>query len=64
MERRIVAQLVTSFNELRQKSEVSGTLTRVVVIGATNRLDSLDPSLRVGGRFDKEIALSKLKENL
>lgn len=57
MERRIVAQLVTCFNEL--KSNGNEPPKKVIIIGATNRLDSLDPSLRVGGRFDKEIAISK-----
>lgn len=29
----------------------------VLIIGATNRPDSLDPALRRAGRFDKEISL-------
>jgi SpoVK/Ycf46/Vps4 family AAA+-type ATPase len=29
----------------------------VVVLSATNRVDSLDPSLRTHGRFDKEIEI-------
>ena len=33
------------------------TARHVVVIGATNRPDSLDPGLRRAGRFDKEIGL-------
>ena len=54
MERRIVAQLLTCMDELGEKPD-----TRVVVIGATNRADSLDPALRRAGRFDREIALGK-----
>jgi len=52
MERRIVAQLLTCLDELNTKPEC-----QVVVIGATNRPDSLDPALRRAGRFDREIAL-------
>jgi len=51
MERRIVAQLLTSLDELGESD------TQVVVIGATNRPDSLDPALRRAGRFDREIGL-------
>ena len=49
MERRIVAQLLTSLDEI-QKSNV-------VVLAATNRPDALDPALRRAGRFDREIAM-------
>lgn len=30
---------------------------RVLVVGATNRPDALDPALRRAGRFDREVAL-------
>ncbi|XP_023566119.1 nuclear valosin-containing protein-like isoform X2 [Octodon degus] len=53
MERRIVAQLLSCMDDL---NNVSAT-TQVLVIGATNRPDSLDPALRRAGRFDREICL-------
>ncbi|QEU63082.1 Rix7 [Kluyveromyces lactis] len=55
MERRIVAQLLTSMDELSfEKMEGKP----VIVIGATNRPDSLDAALRRAGRFDREICLN------
>ncbi|NWW08623.1 NVL protein, partial [Oreocharis arfaki] len=53
MERRIVAQFLTCMDDL---NNVAST-TQVLVIGATNRPDSLDPALRRAGRFDREICL-------
>uniref|UniRef100_G5E7J8 Nuclear VCP like n=1 Tax=Meleagris gallopavo TaxID=9103 RepID=G5E7J8_MELGA len=53
MERRIVAQLLTCLDDL---NNVAAT-AQVLVIGATNRPDSLDPALRRAGRFDREICL-------
>lgn len=53
MERRIVAQLLTCMDDL---NNVAAT-ARVLVIGATNRPDSLDPALRRAGRFDREVCL-------
>ena len=52
MERRIVTQLLTSLDSLGT-SDCEG----VMVIGATNRPDSIDPALRRAGRFDREISL-------
>eukprot|EP00443_Scrippsiella_acuminata_P069257 CAMPEP_0115392608 /NCGR_PEP_ID=MMETSP0271-20121206/11309_1 /TAXON_ID=71861 /ORGANISM="Scrippsiella trochoidea, Strain CCMP3099" /LENGTH=758 /DNA_ID=CAMNT_0002816195 /DNA_START=59 /DNA_END=2333 /DNA_ORIENTATION=- len=49
MERRIVAQMLTCMDDLRN--------TNVIVMGATNRPDALDPALRRAGRFDREIAM-------
>ncbi|SCW01097.1 LAFE_0D05006g1_1 [Lachancea fermentati] len=55
MERRIVAQLLTSMDELSfEKTDGKP----VIIIGATNRPDSLDPALRRAGRFDREICLN------
>ncbi|XP_017773793.1 PREDICTED: nuclear valosin-containing protein-like isoform X2 [Nicrophorus vespilloides] len=53
MERRIVAQLLTCLDDLNKNE--SGD--QVLVIGATNRPDSLDPALRRSGRFDREVCL-------
>ncbi|MEF8936751.1 CDC48 family AAA ATPase [Halobacteriaceae bacterium SHR40] len=48
MENRVVAQLLTLLDGLEEREQV-------IVIGATNRVDSIDPALRRGGRFDREI---------
>ncbi|CAI4045629.1 hypothetical protein SKDZ_12G0240 [Saccharomyces kudriavzevii ZP591] len=55
MERRIVAQLLTSMDELTME-KTNGK--PVIIIGATNRPDSLDSALRRAGRFDREICLN------
>jgi transitional endoplasmic reticulum ATPase len=48
VERRVVAQLLSLMDGLEERGQV-------VVIGATNRVDAIDPALRRGGRFDREI---------
>ena len=54
MERRIVAQLLSCLDELT----VANTGGKpVLVLGATNRPDSIDPALRRAGRFDREISI-------
>ncbi|WP_436924525.1 AAA family ATPase [Halosimplex amylolyticum] len=50
MENRVVAQLLTLLDGLEARGQV-------IVIGATNRVDSIDPALRRGGRFDREIEI-------
>ena len=50
MEDRIVGQLLSLMDGLEARGEV-------IVIGATNRVDDLDPALRRGGRFDREIEI-------
>ena len=50
MENRVVAQLLTLLDGLENREEV-------VVIGATNRVDAIDPAIRRGGRFDREIEI-------
>ncbi|XP_073048633.1 cell division cycle protein 48 homolog isoform X2 [Primulina eburnea] len=48
VERRIVSQLLTLMDGLKTRSHV-------IVMGATNRQNSIDPALRRFGRFDREI---------
>ncbi|GFS45762.1 ATPase, AAA-type, CDC48 protein [Actinidia rufa] len=48
VERRIVSQLLTLMDGLKSRA-------LVIVIGATNRPNSIDPALRRFGRFDREI---------
>ncbi|MGC9517013.1 MAG: CDC48 family AAA ATPase [Methanomicrobiales archaeon] len=50
VERRTVAQLLTLMDGLKTRGQV-------VVIGATNRPDALDPAIRRPGRFDREIEI-------
>jgi transitional endoplasmic reticulum ATPase len=49
-ERRIVAQLLSLMDGM-------STRGKVVVIGATNRINAIDPALRRPGRFDREIEI-------
>ncbi len=51
VEKRVVAQLLSLMDGLEEREDV-------VVIGATNRVDAIDPALRRGGRFDREIEVS------
>jgi transitional endoplasmic reticulum ATPase len=50
VERRTVSQLLTLMDGLQSRG-------RVIVIAATNRVNSLDPALRRSGRFDREIEI-------
>jgi len=50
VERRVVAQLLASMDGLKGRGHV-------IVIGATNRPDALDPALRRPGRFDREVEI-------
>jgi transitional endoplasmic reticulum ATPase len=50
VERRVVAQLLTLMDGM-------GGRGQVIVIGATNREDAIDPALRRPGRFDREIEI-------
>lgn len=53
MERRIVAQFLSCMDDLSDCASGSN----VIVMGATNRPEALDASLRRAGRFDREINL-------
>ena len=55
MEKRIVAQLLTCMDALSPENNKNGN--PVMVLGATNRPDSIDSALRRAGRFDREICL-------
>ena len=50
VERRIVAQLLSLMDGLKSRG-------KVVVIGATNRVNAIDPALRRPGRFDRELEI-------
>ncbi|XP_034536707.1 spermatogenesis-associated protein 5-like protein 1 [Notolabrus celidotus] len=49
-ENRLVAQLLTLMDGMNQSD-------RFLIVGATNRPDSLDPALRRPGRFDREVII-------
>ena len=50
VENRVVGQLLSLMDGLDARGDV-------IVIGATNRVDTIDPALRRGGRFDREIEI-------
>jgi transitional endoplasmic reticulum ATPase len=50
VERRVVAQLLSLMDGM-------GSRGNIIVIGATNRPDAIDPALRRPGRFDREIEI-------
>ncbi|MEM2515294.1 MAG: CDC48 family AAA ATPase [Candidatus Caldarchaeum sp.] len=50
VERRVVSQLLTLMDGLKSRGQV-------IVIGATNRIEAVDPALRRPGRFDREIRI-------
>ncbi len=54
MEKRIVAQFLTCIDDLGTMCDPQKP---VILIGATNRPEHLDPALRRAGRFDREITM-------
>merc|ERR1711970_683710 len=56
VERRIVSQMLTLMDGLKGRANV-------IVIGATNRPNTIDPALRRFGRFDREIDIGCPDEN-
>ncbi len=56
VERRVVAQLLTLMDGMKERGHV-------IVIGATNRIDAVDPALRRPGRFDREINIGVPDKN-
>ena len=51
VENRVVAQLLALMDGLTERGNV-------IVLGASNRRDSIDPALRRPGRFDREVEIS------
>ena len=51
VERRVVSQILKMMDGLKSRG-------KVIVIGATNRVNSIDPALRRPGRFDREISIN------
>ena len=56
VEKRVVAQLLALMDGLNDRGNV-------IVLGATNRPDSIDPALRRPGRFDREFEISVPNED-
>ena len=56
VEKRVVAQLLALMDGLQSRGQV-------IVIGATNRPNALDPALRRPGRFDREIEIGVPDKN-
>lgn len=56
VEKRIVSQLLTLMDGMKARAHI-------VVIGATNRPNTLDPALRRFGRFDREVDIGVPDEN-
>lgn len=56
VEKRVVSQILTKMDGLNSRG-------KVVVIGATNRPEALDPALRRPGRFDREIEVGVPDKN-
>ncbi|MFX1512469.1 MAG: CDC48 family AAA ATPase [Promethearchaeota archaeon] len=56
VERRVVAQLLALMDGLESRGEL-------IVIGATNRPNAVDPALRRPGRFDREIEIGVPSKN-
>jgi len=56
VERRVVSQILTMMDGLKSRG-------KVIVIGATNRINALDQALRRPGRFDREININVPDKN-
>ena len=56
VEKRVVAQMLALMDGLNDRGNV-------IVLGATNRPDSIDPALRRPGRFDREFEISVPNED-